>query len=69
MNTELAKAYLIRILTDPLLHKKLPAAEIIKTGKKVHGLTRGELKTARKELGIISENEAGTQVWYLPCAK
>lgn len=65
-NIELAKAFLKGLLTNKRLKKKLPVSVIARIGKMNHGLTRRELREARKELGVVSEPIEGAQVWYLP---
>lgn len=66
MSLELAKAYLQKMLTDPMLNAKLPVSLLLDIGRQSHGLNRKELKAARKELGVVSENIDGVQYWSLP---
>ena len=66
MSVELAKTYLTKMLTDPTLKKRLPVPLLVSMGRQVYGLTRSELKAARKELGVVSEGIDGVQFWPLP---
>lgn len=66
MDTAFAKAWLIKIFTDPAMKKKISAKTLLSVGKKTYGITHAELKEARKEIGLVSKNIDGTQVWYLP---
>lgn len=66
MRMELATAFLRGMLTDKRLKKKQPTWLLIDIGKRQFGLTRAELKSARKELGVVSENIEGIWYWALP---
>lgn len=63
--TELAKALLRRVLSDPLVVKGLPVKTVLAIGKDER-LTKRVMKDARKEIGVISENRNGVYFWILP---
>lgn len=62
---ELAKASLNRLLSEG--PRTLP--EIYAYCKATYPVNKSEIKQARKELGIISENIDGDQVWRFPDEK
>lgn len=66
MDTKLASAFLRRMLSDPMLKKRQSVSLLTDIGRKQYRLTRMELKAAKKELGVISENIGGVQYWSLP---
>ena len=66
MNVELACAFLRKMLTDLVLAKKQPVSLLTDIGRKQHRLTGAELKAARKELGLVSEQIDGAWYWSLP---
>lgn len=66
MSAELASVFLRKMLTDPLLKEKLPVYLLTDIAKKNYGLTRADLKAARKDIGVISEKIDGVWFWSLP---
>lgn len=50
----------------PSTAKKQPVSLLTDIGRKQHRLTRAELKAARKELGLVSEQIDGAWYWSLP---
>ena len=61
-----AKAFISKMLTDPIFKGQMQV-RVIHLLAKGHGLTRADLREARKQLGVLSEkNEYGVQVWRWP---
>ena len=65
MQNERAKAFLKNIFKTPGLLSHQRVAVIVGIAR-MEGITRAELKTARKEMGLQSENIGGEQYWSLP---
>lgn len=66
MGVEYACAFLRKMLADPALAKRQPVPVLTDIGRKQHGLTRSDLRAARKELGLVSERINGVWYWSLP---
>lgn len=61
-----AEAFLRKMLTDPLFNGRMETKVLVQIARG-HGLTRADLRNARKQMGVISEkNEHGAQIWRWP---
>lgn len=65
MQNERAKVFLENIFTTPGALKRQRVADIVRIAR-LDGITRTELKTARKEMELRSENISGVQYWSFP---
>ena len=65
MQNERAKVFLKNIFTTPGALNRQRVADIVRIGQ-LDGITRAELKSARKEMRLRSENISGVQYWSLP---
>lgn len=67
MDYEIARAqqFLKDILLDTRFKPWQPAGVLIRVGKQ-SGISRTALRTARKELGVISMGIEGEQYWAFP---
>lgn len=61
----LAKIKLRKILDDPLLKNNGVKTALAIKALRQTGLTKGEIKIARKEMGVVSEFRDGEQYWFL----
>lgn len=62
---ELAKIKLREIFNDPLAEGGI-RTEVVIRALRQGMFTRSEIKTARKELGIVSEIRSGVRFWAYP---
>ena len=61
-----AEAFIRKMLTDPVFGGRMEVRVLVRIVKGA-GLTRRDLREARKHLGVISEkNENGSQIWRWP---
>ena len=61
-----AEAFIRKMLTDPVFGGRMEVRVLVRIAKGA-GLTRRDLREARKHLGIITEkNENGSQIWRWP---
>lgn len=61
-----AEAFLRKMLTDPVFNGRMEVRVLVQIAKG-SGLTRADLREARKQLGVISEkSEQGSQIWRWP---
>ena len=60
-----AKSWLLKTLTSPDIQNPCPTKVIIQAAQAV-GIRKYELKSARKEIGVVSFTACGVQYWYLP---
>jgi hypothetical protein len=64
-NVKIAEMVLHSFIADPLIKRVLDpksVSEIIR----MHGLTRRELKEARKRQGVKTISNGGSHLWILP---